>query len=147
METVVSKVAIKWVEETMMAGMDSNQRPIIIGGARNQEPSWQGLKASDLLLLSAAACSTYDVITILTKQREPIVSLDVICTGEQLKEPPYRFTKIHLHYIVKGDVSPEKLKKAIELSENKYCSVINTLKPQVEVTSDFEVLPCHISCA
>jgi putative redox protein len=140
MDTVTSKVAIKWVEDTLMAGTDSKARPILIGGSKGHDMQWQGLKASDLLLLAAASCSTYDVITILTKQREPVESLDVICSGDQLKDMPYRFTKIHLHYILKGKINPEKLKRAIELSEEKYCSVINTLKPQVIVTSDYEIL-------
>ena len=140
METVQSKVSVKWVEGTLMAGMDSRNRPLLIGGTSSHGQDWLGVKASDLLLLAAASCSTYDVITILTKQREPIENLDVICTGDQLKDAPYQFTSLHLHYIVKGDVKPEKLARAIELSEDKYCSVIATLRPGLTVTSDFEIV-------
>ena len=140
METVSSIVAVKWVEGTMMTGMDSRNRPIVIGGTTSHEQAWLGVKASDLLLLAAASCSTYDVVTILTKQKEPFEKLDVLCTGEQLKEAPYRFTSLHLHYIVKGNVKPEKLARAIELSEEKYCSVISTLKPGLVITSDYEII-------
>jgi putative redox protein len=140
MDTVSGTVSIKWIDGTLMAGMDTRNRPIVIGGATTHDQVWQGVKPSDLLLMAAASCSLYDVITILTKQREPVEKLDVICTGEQLKEAPYRFVSLHLHYIVKGKINPEKLARAIELSEEKYCSVITTLKSSVKVTSDFEVL-------
>lgn len=77
---------------------------------------------------------------------EPLTSLEV-STGEQLIEPPYSFTRIHLHYLAKGAVNPDKLRRAIRLSEDKYCSVINTLKPAVEITSDFEVYEEYASLA
>jgi putative redox protein len=101
---------------------------------------WRGLKGSDLLLVAAAACATYDVISILQKQRQPVKKLDVTCTGEQIKEPPHQFTKMHLHYIIQGEVLEDKVAKAIQLSEEKYCSVIATLRAAVEITSDFEVI-------
>ena len=97
------------------------------------------MKPSDLLLLAAASCSSYDVVNILTKQREPLQDLEVLCTGEQSEEPPYAFSNIHLHYVVKGPVNPKKVEKAIQLSEEKYCSVTNTLKHSVEITHDFEI--------
>ena len=63
------------------------------------------------------------------------------CTGEQGSEAPYAFTSMHLHYTLKGaDLNPKKVERAIRLSEDKYCSVINTLKPTVDITSDFEIV-------
>ncbi len=133
-------VTVKWIESRFMAGADSNGRSVAIGWARDRQPEWTGLKPSDLLLMAAASCSTYDVVDILTKQREPLAGLEVICTGEQLAEPPYTFTTIHLRYVVRGEVNPKKVERAIQLSEEKYCSVINSLKPTVKFTSEFEIL-------
>jgi putative redox protein len=133
-------VSLKWVDSQLMVGADSSGRPLVIGWDRDQQPEWTGLKPSDLLLLAAASCSTYDVISILTKQREPLLGLDVVCTGEQQAEPPYTFTRIHLHYAAKGAVNPDKLERAINLSEEKYCSVTNTLRAGVKITSDFEIV-------
>lgn len=133
-------VAIKWVESQLMTGVDSFGHPLVIGSWPEQEPKWSGQKPSDLLMLAAASCSTYDVIMILNKQREPLQGLEVYCTGEQSEEPPYQFTSMHLHYKVRGPVNEQKLERAIRLSEDKYCSVINTLKPTVEITSDFEIV-------
>ena len=123
-----------------MAGVDLRGTPIVIGMWEEHDPQSRGMKASDLLLMSAASCSTYDIVSILKKQREPLESLDVYCTGKQNEEPPRRFTHIHIHYQFAGDLNPEKVEKAIQLSEEKYCTVINTLKGSVEITSDYEIL-------
>jgi len=133
-------VSIKWIDSQLMIGVDSYGHPIITGSWPEQSPEWAGLKPSDLLLLSAASCSAYDVVMILTKQREPLQGLDVQCTGDQQPEPPFAFTALHLHYIVKGAVNAQKLARAIELSETKYCSVICTLKATVKISSDYEIL-------
>ncbi|MFQ5611514.1 MAG: OsmC family protein [Anaerolineae bacterium] len=133
-------VAVKWIESQLMTGVDSFGHPLVMGSWPEKEPEWAGLKPSDLLLLSAASCSAYDVVMILTKQREPLQSLEVTCAGEQQDEPPYAFTRLHLHYTARGSLNPKKLERAIHLSEEKYCSVVNTLKPTVNITSSFELI-------
>jgi len=136
----MATVTIRWVEGTLMVGTDSNGHSIVIGRNPDDPKINIGVKASDLLLLSAAACSAYDVAEILAKQREPLQDLKLVCSGEQLSEPPYRFTKIHLHYRVVGDVAQDKVERAIRLSEEKYCSVLNTLRAGVELSSDYEII-------
>jgi putative redox protein len=123
-----------------MTGVDSRGNPLVIGSWPEQDPQWRGQKASDLLLLSAASCSTYDIVMILGKQRVPLHGLEVTCTGEQAEEPPYQFISMHLHYKVRGPINEQKLERAIRLSEDKYCSVVNTLKPTVQITSDYEIV-------
>jgi putative redox protein len=139
MATVSGDVYIKWVDSFLMTGIDSRGNPLTIGAREEHEPKWQGLKASDLLLLAAASCASHDVVMILKKQREPLAGLDVRCTGEQETDPPYQFTHIHLHYIFRGNLDPERVAKAIRLSEEKYCCVTNTLKAALDITSDFEI--------
>jgi len=137
----MSEVGLKWIDGHMMLGADSNGTSIIMSNWERENGTWRGLKPSDLLLLSAAACSTYDVVEILKKQREPLEALEVVCNGEQQPEPPYAFTKIHLHYIAKGKVDEKKFLKAIVLSEEKYCSVINTLRGgSAEITHSTEII-------
>ena len=123
-----------------MIGTDSKGNSIPVGFSSERDPQWTGVRASDLLMISAASCSSHDVANILSKQKQPLEGIEVKVDAEQLDEPPYNFTKMHLHFIVKGDIPPEKVAKAIELSEEKYCSVINTLKAGVEITTDFEVV-------
>lgn len=132
-------VSLKWIDSQFMLGTDSYGHPVTIGSWPERAPEWAGLKPSDLLLLSAASCSAYDVVMILQKQREPLEGLDVECSGTQEPDPPYKFTAIHLHYVIRGAVNIHKLERAIELSETKYCSVVNTLRGVVTVTSDYEL--------
>lgn len=133
-------ITLRWIENKMMAVTDSNGHSIVVGRSPDPQFTFVGVKPSDLLLMAAAACSAYDVVEILQKQREPLEDLKVTCTGEQMPEPPSTFTSIHLHYIVYGDVNPEKLEKAIFLSEDKYCSVITTLRPGVPISNSYEVV-------
>jgi putative redox protein len=137
----MGKITLRWLEEKVFVGTDSNGHSIVIGRTSDDQHPWDGIKPSDLLLLAVASCAVYDVVEILTKQREPVRDLRVQCSGDQMAEAPYTFTHIHNHYQVFGKVNEQKLKKAIQLSEDKYCSVISTLRPQVEVNSDFEVIP------
>jgi putative redox protein len=127
------------IEGTMQVASDSNGTSIVVGHSPDSGLGWAGIRAADLLLISAAACAAHDVIEILKKQRQPLEELKVTCSGDQLPDPPYTFTRIHLHYMVRGAVKRSSLEKAIDLSENKYCSVISTLRPGVPVSSDYEI--------
>ena len=137
----MAKIQLRWVEDKVFLGTDSNRHSIAIGRTAGDHNPWIGVKPSDLLLMAAASCAAFDVIEILQKQRESIRDLHIECSGDQLSQPPYSFVNIHNHYIVFGEVNPQKLEKAIQLSEDKYCSVISSLRPQVKVTSDFEIRP------
>jgi len=125
----------------LMVGVDSYGHPLVIGSWPEQAPEWAGLKPSDLLLLGAASCSAYDVVSILKKQRQPLEGLEISCTGEQKADPPYNFTRIHIHYTLYGNLDESKVQRAIQLSEAKYCSVINSLDPAIELSHDYEILP------
>jgi len=140
METVKATVKLKWSEARMMLGVDSRGVTCPIGYNRDADPTWMGVKPSDLLLLAAASCSAYDVVDILEKQREPLKGLDVQCTGEQITEQPYKFIAVHLKYRIQGNVNPQKVERAIRLSEEKYCSVLATLRAGVELSSEYEIM-------
>jgi putative redox protein len=134
------KVTVKWIASQYLTGADSNGNTLVMGSWPEREPEWEGLKPADLLLLSAASCTAWDVAMILNKQRQPLKGLEVHCTGIQAEDYPRVFTDIHVHYLIEGECNLEKVARAIQLSEDRYCSVINTLKKAVRVTSDFEVI-------
>jgi len=100
-----------------------------------------GVSGSDLLPMSLIGCASHDVVEILNKQKQDLHQLIVTADSIQDDDPPWRFRKIHIHYqaIGKG-LDPEKVGKAIKLSEEKYCSVYATLKDAIEITHDFEVV-------
>lgn len=101
----------------------------------------RNVSASDLLPMSLMGCSVHDVIEILTKQRQDIREIKMTAQHTQDEDPPWKFRKIHLHYQVIGkNIDAEKVRKAIELSEEKYCSVYATLKDVVEITHEVEVV-------
>ncbi len=101
----------------------------------------KGVKPSDLMAMALIGCSSYDVVEILQKQRQDLQQLKVTAESTQDEDPPWRFRKIHIHYRATGkDIDLEKLGKAIQISEEKYCSVYATLKDAIEITHDFEVV-------
>lgn len=133
-------VGVKWVDSKLMVGADSKGNTLVIGRRLDHEPLWAGLKSSDLLLLSAAACATYDVVVIMERQRSELPGVEVSVTGVQDDEPPYAFKSMHMHFVVQGPVDDKKVARAIQLSEEKYCSVTNTLRPAIDITWDFEIV-------
>ncbi|MCJ7532622.1 MAG: OsmC family protein, partial [Anaerolineales bacterium] len=108
----MSVVSVKWIESKLMLGVDCIGATVALSSALERDPVWRGVKPSDMLLIAAAACSMYDVVEILEKQREPLEDLEVTCTGDKQAEPIARFVSIHLHYAAKGKVDPEKLERA-----------------------------------
>jgi putative redox protein len=136
----MSTITLRWVERHLMVACDSNGHSVVIGQSPEDGEGWVGVKPSDLLLVAVAACAAWDVIEILHKQREPMQDLKILCSGDQSPEPPHAFTQIHVRYVVRGRVRPDKLERAIRLAEDKYCSVISTLRPGVPVRSEYEIL-------
>jgi putative redox protein len=100
------------------------------------------LSPMENVLASLAACSSFHVLRILQKMRQKISNYSVEATAERREDPPPRvFTKIHLKYIIKGQkIESKAVNKAIELSEEKYCSVGGMLKKAVEINSSYEIL-------
>jgi putative redox protein len=96
-------------------------------------------KPSDLLPLSLAACTAYDVVVILRKQRQDLRALEVISRSQQDPEPPWSFRRIHLHFVLTGDVDDAKADRAIALAESKYCAVAATLRETVELSYSHEI--------
>lgn len=94
-----------------------------------------GPSPTQALLLSLACCMGVDVRMILEKSRVPLESLEVRIVGERVDDPPRRFRSIHLTYRLRGPREEDegKLARAIELSRDKYCSVLHTLRPDIEL--------------
>lgn len=94
----------------------------------------------ELVLLGLIGCTGVDVASILRGMRQPLDGLEVSATYERADEHPKVFTRIHLKYTLRGDLDEKKVRRAIELSEGKYCSVSAMLNPTVEITHEHEIL-------
>lgn len=99
-----------------------------------------GMSPMQLMLAAAGGCSTIDIIGILEKQRQNLKEIHVEVDGDRQKVSTYsEFKTIHMHYILKGDLDPAKVEKAIELSVGKYCSVSKALEKTSKITTSFEI--------
>ncbi len=102
-----------------------------------------GPKPIELLLTALAGCTAMDVLSILQKKREPLVGLEVYVEGVRAQEHPRVYTDIQVVYRVRGNVNPEAVARAIELSENKYCGVSAMLRPTARITTRYEIEPAN----
>jgi putative redox protein len=126
----VRSVRLRWTGEDLVfrGGADGGPE-VIVDGA-----STTGASPMQLLLLSVAGCMAIDVKMILEKSRVPLESLEVEAIGERAEEHPKRFFAVQLIYRLSGP-EPEheaKLQRAIDLSKDKYCSVLHTLDPGID---------------
>lgn len=97
-------------------------------------------RPAELLMVGLAGCTAMDVIDILRKKRQDVTDFQVQARGEQADDHPHKFVRIEVKYIVTGrNVDPEAVRRAIELSETKYCSVMATLRAAAPVTTSFEI--------
>lgn len=95
----------------------------------------------EMLLVSVAACTAADVISILEKKRQDVTDYRVEIEGIRRDEYPRAFTAFRIHHIVHGrSVSEKAVADAVELSDTKYCSVAATVRPAAEITTSYEIV-------
>lgn len=100
--------------------------------------SKRGGSPMEMLLASVGACMAIDVVDILLKSRVPLEALDMVAEGDRAEDAPRRYVAIRLRYEVRGPL-PEhqaKLERAVALSREKYCSVLHTLRPDLDLSID-----------
>lgn len=133
----MASISVKWVEGRQFVGVDSTSHSVVLSSPADGT----GMKPSDLLLISLAGCTAYDVVEILSKKRQDLKGLAVEVSGEQEADPPWTFRRIHTIYRLRGDLDDKAVRQAIELSESKYCSVAATLRAAAELTWAYEIEP------
>lgn len=100
----------------------------------------QGPTPKPLLMASLGGCSGMDVIALARKMRQEVESLEIILKGSMTDVHPMKYEAIHIIYVFKGkDLEAEKLQKAVDLSQEKYCGVAATLKSAVKVTYEIRI--------
>lgn len=133
----MSTATVKWIEGKQFIGIDSTNHSVVL----STPDEGIGIKPSELLLIALASCSAVDVVEILAKKRMTLTHLEISSSAEQDQDPPWTFRKIHLHYKISGKNLTEKaVEQAIQLSEEKYCSVAATIRGTAEIITDFEIL-------
>lgn len=134
------KSRISWVADKTFTGQTESGHSIVIGTATDDTPK-PGPSAMELVLMGAGSCSAWDVVEILRKGRQHIDDVIVELDADRAPEPPKVFTRIHLHFVIKGRaLDPKKVERATNLSVEKYCSATAMLEKTADVTHDYEVI-------
>lgn len=136
---MAKEVTLTWVQNKQFVGTDSSKHSIVISSQDAENGT--GMSPSQLLLLSLASCSAYDVVGILEKKRQKLTGLVVNVTGENAPEQPWPYNKITMEYVVRGRGLKEKaVADAIHLSHERYCSVAATIRPAADIVTSFQII-------
>jgi putative redox protein len=124
-----------WKKELEFDGQSESGHSLVFdaGAAHANGPS-----PMEAVLMALCACTSVDVVSILHKKREPLISLTVSAVAEQAAAPPSVFTKIRLTYVIGGAVSKKAAEDAVRLTKNKYCSVSKMLEKTAQIDFNIE---------
>ncbi|MGY6710385.1 MAG: OsmC family protein [Rhizobiaceae bacterium] len=132
---------IKWVEERTFVGQSGTGHKIVLGTAAGPDGATPGPSPMELVLMGTGGCAAFDVVHILEKGREKVEDVVVELDADRAETDPKVFTRIHMHFIVKGrGLSHQKVERAINLSVEKYCSASAMMAKTASMTHDFEVV-------
>jgi putative redox protein len=135
------KTAIsKWVQGLQFVATGPSNHSIVLDAATDVGGADTGSRPGELTLMALGSCTGIDVVSILNKMRVSFESLEVEVKAEQATEHPKMWTEVWVKFKVKGDVPEDKVKKAIELSHDRYCSVGALFKKAVPVHYDYEIV-------
>jgi len=132
------KTIVRWIDGMMMVGESASGHALIMDGPEDLGGKNLGVRPMEMLLLGMGGCTSVDVISTLKKMREAVSDCRVEISAERADEHPKVFTKIHLHFVIKGDnLNEKKVAKAVSLSADKYCSASIMLGKMATITHDF----------
>ncbi len=137
------EVSLSWVEGMQFVAQGSTGHAIVMDASPDAGGHNTGARPMDVLLMAVLGCTAVDVISILKKKKQAPRGLRIFAHAEQAPEHPRYFTSIHLEYVAYGDVSPEALRRSVELSETKYCSAIATVRGVASMTCSCRVEPAE----
>ncbi|RVL66200.1 OsmC family protein [Sinorhizobium meliloti] len=135
------KARIKWVEGRTFVGESGSGHKIVFGTATGLDSPTPGPSPMEMVLIGTGGCSAFDVVHILEKGREAVEDCVVEMDADRADQDPRVFTRIHMHFIVKGrGLAAKKVERAVALSIEKYCSASAMLAKTATITHDFEVV-------
>ncbi len=132
---------VKWVENAAFIGETGSSHAVVIDGPPDIGGRNLGPRPMELMLLSVGSCSAVDVVHILKKARQPVTDCYVEVEGQRADTEPKVFTAIHLKFVISGKgMNENQVRRAVELSADKYCSASIMLKRGgVDVTHSYEL--------
>ncbi len=135
------KARIKWVQDATFLGESASGHAVVMDGPPDHGGRNLGVRPMEMLLLGMGGCTAFDVVHILKKARQPISDCVAELSAERADTDPKVFTKIHVHFVITGKGLKEaQVKRAVELSAEKYCSASIMLGKVAEITHDYEIV-------
>lgn len=129
------------VDGMQFVGVATSGHAIVMDGDQEVGGSDSGVRPSELLLIGIGGCSGMDIISILRKKQQDVTGFHINVKGDKAEEHPKRFKDITLEYVIKGrNVSEEAVKRAVELSMTKYCSVKATLEGSAKINFTYKII-------
>ena len=134
------KARIKWIENVCFVGESGSGHAIVMDGAPEGGGRNLGMRPMETVLIGTGGCAAYDVVFILKKARVAVTDCVVEIESERAAEDPKVFTKIHFHFIIRGNgLKSQQVERAIDLSAHKYCSASIMLGKTAVITHDYEI--------
>jgi putative redox protein len=136
------KATVKWVDGAMFLGESGSGHTVVMDGAPEHGGRNAGIRPMETLLVGMGGCASFDVMSILRKSRQKVLHCSAELEAERAPEAPAVFTRIHIHFKVVGEGLKEShVKRAVELSAEKYCSAsIMMTRAGAEVSHSYELL-------
>ena len=131
---------VKWVDHMTFLGESGSGHSVVMDGPPEAGGRNLGVRPMEMLLMGMGSCTSFDVVSMLKKARQDIFDVEVELSSERSEEIPKVFTKIHAHFIVRGrNIKESQVKRAIDLSADKYCSASIMLGETAEITHDYVI--------
>lgn len=135
------KISLIWLQDAAFRAENNSQQRIIFDGPPDHGGKNRGMRPMEGVLSATAACSAFDVVNILKKSRQIPRALCVEVESERAKTPPAVFTRIHLRFLLDGELRQSAVERAVMLSVEKYCSALAMLNKTATVTYSWEIRP------
>lgn len=135
------KARIKWVEDRTFIGETGSGHSVVMDGATEHNGRNLGARPMEMLLLGMGGCTTFDVVHILEKARQPIEDCVVDIVAERAEKDPKVFIQIEMNYTIVGHgLSREKVERAVHMSAKKYCSASIMLAETADITHNINIV-------
>ena len=132
------KAVVELTDMDLFTGLTPSGHVVVIDTDRERNSAPSPL---ELLLVALGSCTGVDVVSILKKKREDVTGYRVEVRGQRRDEHPRSYKRLEVHHIITGhNLSDRSVAQAIELSDQKYCSVAATLRPAAEIVSSYEII-------
>lgn len=137
-ESLPVTVKVKWIDGVRFVASDDKGHSVIMDVPKEHGGESSAFGPMQLLLAALGGCTGIDVLGIMRKQRQEVTSLDILVSGERVAEHPRVYGKVHVEYRLKGEALKENaVQRAIQLSEDTYCSVGATIKRTAQISHSY----------